>query len=101
GGGSGIDHGDDAVVAPDGTLVVGATTETPPPHVFQRAADRVYRVASPTRRSRPLRGKSSSSRLVVPSHRLREPRPAPVDSTPPSCESCLRKLRGLGWCVSR
>jgi hypothetical protein len=43
-GGIGIEHGDDAVVAPDGTVVVGATTETPPPHVFQRAADRVYRV---------------------------------------------------------
>lgn len=43
-GGSGIDHGEDAVLAPDGTLVVGATTETPPPHVFQSASNRVYRV---------------------------------------------------------
>jgi hypothetical protein len=43
-GGVDIDHGEDAVTAPDGRLIVGATTGSPSPYVFQRASDRVYRV---------------------------------------------------------
>jgi uncharacterized delta-60 repeat protein len=43
-GGAGIDHAEDAVVAADGTLVVGATTENPAPYVFQRAATKTSRV---------------------------------------------------------
>jgi uncharacterized delta-60 repeat protein len=42
-GGPGIDHGEDVVIAVDGTLVVGATTETPP-YVFDGASSRAYRV---------------------------------------------------------
>jgi uncharacterized delta-60 repeat protein len=42
-GGPGIDHGEDVVVAADGTIVVGATTESPP-YVFDRASSKVYRV---------------------------------------------------------
>jgi uncharacterized delta-60 repeat protein len=42
-GGAGIDHGEDVVVAADATLVVGATTETPP-YVFAGASSRAYRV---------------------------------------------------------
>jgi uncharacterized delta-60 repeat protein len=43
-GGLGIDHADDAVVAPDGTLVVGGTTENPAPYAFEPASSRAYRV---------------------------------------------------------
>jgi hypothetical protein len=43
-GGLGIDHGEDAVVAPDGTLVAGATTENPAPYTFEPASSRAYRV---------------------------------------------------------
>lgn len=43
-GGAGIDHADDAVVASDGTLVVGGTTENPAPYAFARASSRAYRV---------------------------------------------------------
>jgi uncharacterized delta-60 repeat protein len=42
-GGAEIDHGEDVVVAADGTLVVGATTQTPS-HVFASASSRAYRV---------------------------------------------------------
>jgi hypothetical protein len=47
-GGAGIDHGDDAVLAQDGTLVVGATTESAPPHTFARASSKTYRVHGTT-----------------------------------------------------
>lgn len=43
-GGAGIDHAEDAVVAPDGTIVVGATTENPAPYAFERASSKAYRV---------------------------------------------------------
>jgi hypothetical protein len=43
-GGVGIDHAEDAVVAADGTLVVGGTTENPAPYVFQRASTKTSRV---------------------------------------------------------
>jgi uncharacterized delta-60 repeat protein len=43
-GGLGIDHADDVVVAPDGTLVVGGTTENPAPYAFEPASSRAYRV---------------------------------------------------------
>jgi hypothetical protein len=33
-GGQGLDHGDDVEVAPDGTIVLGATTESSPPFTF-------------------------------------------------------------------
>ena len=33
-GGQGLDHGDDVEVAPDGTIVLGATTESSPPYTF-------------------------------------------------------------------
>jgi uncharacterized delta-60 repeat protein len=50
-GGSGIDHGDDVEVAPDGTIVVGATAQAPP-WTLDRAPDRLSRlrgtVATPT-----------------------------------------------------
>jgi uncharacterized delta-60 repeat protein len=43
-GGPGIDHADDVVVAPDGTLVVGGTTENPAPYAFEPASTKAYRV---------------------------------------------------------
>jgi sugar lactone lactonase YvrE len=43
-GGTDIDHGDDAVVASDGALVVGATTGNPPPYKFAGASRKTYRV---------------------------------------------------------
>jgi uncharacterized delta-60 repeat protein len=43
-GGADIDHAEDAVIAPNGTIVVGATTGNPAPYVFQRASSRAYRV---------------------------------------------------------
>jgi hypothetical protein len=43
-GGAGIDHADDAVTAPDGTIVVGGTTESPPPHTFARTSSKAYRL---------------------------------------------------------
>ena len=42
-GGAGIDHGDDVAVAPDGTIVVGATTQGPP-WTLDRASDRLSRL---------------------------------------------------------
>jgi uncharacterized delta-60 repeat protein len=42
-GGPGIDHGEDVVVAADGTIVVGATAESPP-YVLDGASSRAYRV---------------------------------------------------------
>jgi uncharacterized delta-60 repeat protein len=33
-GGAGLDHGDDVELAPDGTIVLGATTESSPPFTF-------------------------------------------------------------------
>jgi uncharacterized delta-60 repeat protein len=42
-GGSGIDHGDDVDVAPDGTIVVGATAQAPP-WTLDRAPDRLPRL---------------------------------------------------------
>ena len=50
-GGTGIDHGDDVEVAPNGTIVVGATAQAPP-WTLDRAPDRLARlrgtVATPT-----------------------------------------------------
>jgi uncharacterized delta-60 repeat protein len=43
-GGAGIDHADDVELAPGGTIVVGATTENPPPFTFQRASTRLSRM---------------------------------------------------------
>jgi uncharacterized delta-60 repeat protein len=43
-GGLGIDHADDVVVAPDGMLVVGGTTENRAPYAFEPASSRAYRV---------------------------------------------------------
>jgi uncharacterized delta-60 repeat protein len=45
-GGTGLDHGDDVEVAPDGTVVLGGTTESPPP----------YTLADCPRRAKALRG---------------------------------------------
>lgn len=42
-GGVGIDHADDAVAGPAGTTVIGGTTESPPPHAFERTSSRAYR----------------------------------------------------------
>lgn len=50
-GGLGIDHAEDAVIAADGTLVVGATTENPAPYAFDRASSKVYRVRGTARTS--------------------------------------------------
>jgi hypothetical protein len=43
-GGAGIDHADDGVLAQDGAIVVGATTENRPPYAFQRTSSRTSRV---------------------------------------------------------
>jgi uncharacterized delta-60 repeat protein len=43
-GGTGIDHADDVELGPAGTITVGATTENPPPYVFQRASTRLSRL---------------------------------------------------------
>jgi Domain of unknown function (DUF5122) beta-propeller len=43
-GGTGIDHGDDVDVAPGGTIVVGATTSSPPPFTFADCPRRTGRL---------------------------------------------------------
>jgi hypothetical protein len=42
-GGQGLDHGDDVDVAPDGTLALGATTESSPPFTFADCPRRTRR----------------------------------------------------------
>jgi uncharacterized delta-60 repeat protein len=43
-GGQGLDHGDDVEVAPDGTIVLGATTESSPPFAFADCPRRTGRL---------------------------------------------------------
>jgi hypothetical protein len=43
-GGAEIENADDAVSATDGTVVIGGTTGSPPPHVFDEAPRGAYRV---------------------------------------------------------
>lgn len=43
-GGVEIDHADDVVIGPGGTILVGGTTRNPPPYTFQRASSRLSRL---------------------------------------------------------
>jgi hypothetical protein len=43
-GGAGVDHGDDVDVAPDGTIVLGATTESSPPFTSARCPRQTKRL---------------------------------------------------------
>ena len=47
-GGVSLDHADDVVVAPAGTIVMAGTTLNPPPYAFQRAARRLSRLQGTT-----------------------------------------------------